>query len=171
MLFAAALVLTVLFVFYERAEAHPILDVSFFKRSAFAGANAVAFCTYFGTFSIFFFVALYLQDVGTSSGYATALDFVPMAAAMIIASLFAGRWVAPVGPRLPMTVGCVLAGIGIILTEVVLTPNSGLSTLGLDAPDSRCRLRDRDRACDLHGLVRTSAATLRHGGVRHQHQP
>ena len=81
------------------AVAHPILDVSFFKRSAFAGSNVVAFCTYFGTFSIFFFVALYLQDVGTSSGYGTALDFVPMAAAMIIASLFAGRWVARVRPE------------------------------------------------------------------------
>ena len=79
-------------------------------------------------------MALYLQDVGTSSGYATALDFVPMAAAMIIASLFAGRWVARVGPRLPMTVGCVLAGVGIILTEVVLTPNSGLSSLGWTLP-------------------------------------
>ena len=134
MLFAAAFVLTILFVFYERKVAHPILDVSFFKRSAFAGCNVVAFCTYFGTFSIFFFVALYLQDVGTSSGYRTALDFVPMAAAMIIASLFAGRWVARSGPRLPMTVGCVLAGIGIILTEIVLTPSSGLSTLGWTLP-------------------------------------
>ena len=134
MLFAAAFVLTILFVLYERTVAHPILDVSFFKRSAFAGCNVVAFCTYFGTFSIFFFVALYLQDVGTSSGYRTALDFVPMAAAMIIASLFAGRWVARSGPRLPMTVGCVLAGIGIILTEMVLTPSSGLSTLGWTLP-------------------------------------
>ena len=134
MLFAAAFVLTILFVLYERTVAHPILDVSFFKRSAFAGCNVVAFCTYFGTFSIFFFVALYLQDVGTSSGYRTALDFVPMAAAMIVASLFAGRWVARSGPRLPMTVGCVLAGIGIILTEMFLTPSSGLSTLGWTLP-------------------------------------
>jgi EmrB/QacA subfamily drug resistance transporter len=134
MLFAAAFVLAVFFVLYELSVAHPILDVSFFKRSAFAGCNVVAFCTYFGTFSIFFFVALYLQDVGTSSGYGTALDFAPMAAAMIIASLLTGRWVARSGPRLPMTVGCAFAGIGIILTEVVLTPSSGLSTLGWTLP-------------------------------------
>src|ERR1039458_9997200 len=42
--------------------------------------------------------------------------------------------VARSGPRLPMTVGCVLAGIGIILTEMVLTPSSGLSTLGWTLP-------------------------------------
>ena len=134
MLFAGALVLGVFFVLYERSAPHPILDVSFFRRSAFAGSNVVAFCNYFGIFSIFFFVALYLQDVGTSSGYGTALDFVPMAAAMIIASLLCGRWVAHSGPRLPMTVGCVLAGIGIILTEIVLKPSSGLSTLGWTLP-------------------------------------
>ena len=133
-LFAASVLLAVFFVFYERTVDHPILDVSFFRRSAFAGCNVVAFCTYFGTFSIFFFVALYLQDVGTSSGYGTALDFVPMAGAMIVASLFAGRWVARSGPRLPMTVGCALAGIGIVLTEVVLNPSSGLSTLGWTLP-------------------------------------
>jgi EmrB/QacA subfamily drug resistance transporter len=134
LLFAAALLLAVLFVLYERTVPHPILDVSFFRRSAFAGANVVAFCTYFGTFSIFFFVALYLQDVGTSSGYGTALDFVPMAGAMVIASLATGAWVARSGPRLPMTVGCALAGIGIILTEVVLSPSSGLSSLGWTLP-------------------------------------
>ena len=130
LLFAASFVLAIGFLRYERTAESPTLDLSFFKRPAFAGSNVVAFCTYFGTFSIFFFVALYLQDVGTSSGYATALDFAPMACAMIIASLLTGRWVARSGAMLPMTVGCVLAGIGIILTEVVLTPTSGLSTLG-----------------------------------------
>jgi EmrB/QacA subfamily drug resistance transporter len=134
LLFAAACALAIGFVFFERSAENPMLDLSFFKRPAFAGSNLVAFCTYFGTFSIFFFVALYLQDVGTSSGYATALDFVPMAAAMIVASLLTGRWVARSGPRVPMTVGCILAGVGIILTEIVLMPNSGLSTLGWTLP-------------------------------------
>jgi len=50
-----------------------------FRRKMFAGSNLVAFCTCFGTFSIFFFVALYLQVVGATTGYGLALDFVPMA--------------------------------------------------------------------------------------------
>ncbi len=133
-LFAASFVLAIGFVLYESRVTYPVLQLRYFKRPAFAGSNVVAFCTYFGTFSIFFFVALYLQDVGTSSGYGTALDFVPMAAAMIIASLLTGRWVARSGPRVPMTVGCLLAGVGIILTEIVLTPSSGLSTLGWTLP-------------------------------------
>jgi EmrB/QacA subfamily drug resistance transporter len=133
-LFLASFILAIGFVLYESKVSYPVLELRYFKRGAFAGSNVVAFCTYFGTFSIFFFVALYLQDVGTSSGYGTALDFVPMATAMIIASLLTGRWVARSGPRIPMTVGCILAGLGIVLTEIVLTPNSGLSTLGWTLP-------------------------------------
>ncbi len=33
-----------------------------------------------------------------------------------------------------MTIGCILAGVGIILTEIVLEPSSGLSTLGWTLP-------------------------------------
>lgn len=133
-LFAAALVMAICFVIVERHTENPVLNLSFFKIPAFTGSNIVAFCTYFGTFSIFFFVALYLQDVGTSSGYQTALDFVPMATGMVLASAFTGRWVAAIGPRIPMTVGCLLAGTGILLTDIVLSPSSGLSTIGWTLP-------------------------------------
>lgn len=133
-LFVASALLFAAFVLFEKRASNPVLDLSAFRKPAFAGSNFVAFCAYFGTFSIFFFVALYLQDVGTSSGYQTALDFVPMAAAMVIASALTGSWVARVGARIPMTIGCLLAGIGIIATDVVLTPSSGLSTLGWTLP-------------------------------------
>lgn len=119
------------FLVVEHRATNPILNTRYFARPAFAGANLVALTSYFGLFSIFFFVALYLQEVGTSSGYGIAVDLLPMAAGMIIASIFAGRWVAATGPRVPMVVGCVLAGAGIIVTEMVLQANSGISTLGL----------------------------------------
>ena len=41
----------------------PMLDLSMFRRAPFSGSNFVAFAAYFGTFSIFFFTALYLQVV------------------------------------------------------------------------------------------------------------
>jgi EmrB/QacA subfamily drug resistance transporter len=130
LLFVAGALALVGFLLVERKAGNPILEVRYFRRTAFAAANFVALATYFGLFSIFFFVALYLQEVGTSSGYGTAVDFVPMAAGMIIASVLSGRWVAAMGPRIPMTVGCVLAGVGIILTDILLKPTSGVGTLG-----------------------------------------
>ncbi|MGO9909575.1 MAG: MFS transporter [Acidimicrobiales bacterium] len=133
-LFAIAGVALVLFVIVERRAENPILNVRYFRRPAFAGATFVAFATYFGVFSIFFFVALYLEVVGSQSGYQIALDFLPMAASMVIASAFTGRWVAEMGPRIPMTFGCTLGMLGIVLTAALLTPQSGLSLLGWTLP-------------------------------------
>jgi MFS family permease len=110
------------------------LNVGYFRKAPFAASNLVAFSTYFGVFSIFFFVALYLQEVVDASAYATALDFLPMAVAMVLASLLTGRWVAVAGPRVPMITGCVLAGVGILLTDVFITPHTGFSTLGWTLP-------------------------------------
>jgi EmrB/QacA subfamily drug resistance transporter len=134
LLFAGSLVTMAAFVLFERRAANPVLNVGYFRKLPFAASNLVAFATYFGVFSIFFFVALYVQEVVGASAYATALDFLPMAVAMVIASLLTGRWVAAVGPREPMIAGCVLAGLGILLTDVYMTPHTGFSTLGWTLP-------------------------------------
>ncbi|HET9091105.1 MAG TPA: MFS transporter [Acidimicrobiales bacterium] len=133
-LFVVAGIALVAFVGVERRAENPILDVRFFRRGNFAGSTFVAFATYFGVFSIFFFVAMYLELVGNQSGYQVALDFLPMAAAMVLSSALAGRWVAEMGPRVPMTVGCLLGVAGIVLTAIYLSPTSGLSTLGWTLP-------------------------------------
>ncbi len=58
----------------------------------FVTSNVVAFCSYFAVFAIFFFTALYLEEVAGYSGYRIALAFLPMTILMILASLLAGRW-------------------------------------------------------------------------------
>jgi EmrB/QacA subfamily drug resistance transporter len=133
-LFAAAAVAAVFFVAVERTVRDPMLDLSLFRRPPFAGSTFVAFAAYFGTFSIFFFTALYLQEVANASAYQTALDFIPMAAGLILASALTGPWVARIGPRIPMTVGCLLAGVGILLTDHVLGPHVDFTTLGWVLP-------------------------------------
>lgn len=130
LLYGASVLTIIAFILVELRVQNPMLDVRFFKRPPFAGSTVVAFSTYFGIFSIFFFVALYLEVVGNASPYALALDFIPMTVGMVLASLFTGRWVALVGNRTPMAVGCVVAAVGIILTDVVISPTSGISSVG-----------------------------------------
>ena len=48
--------------------ADPLLDLRFLRVPQFTTANIVAFCTYFATFAIFFFTALYLVEVVNASG-------------------------------------------------------------------------------------------------------
>lgn len=133
-LLAGAAVLGVAFVLWERHCDHPVLDVRAFRLPAFSGATVVAFATSFGTFAVFFFVALYLQVVGSASPDATALDFVPMAVAMVAGAGMAGVWVARAGARLPMAVGCVAAAAGVLLTDAMISPTTGLGTLGWTLP-------------------------------------
>jgi EmrB/QacA subfamily drug resistance transporter len=129
-LYGFAVLTLVAFVLVERRAQNPVLDVKLFRRPAFTGANTVAFTTYFGIFSIFFFVALYLEVVGSQSPYGLALDFLPLTAGMVIASLLTGRWVAAWGAKIPMAVGCVIAGAGILLTDLNITPRAGLAQVG-----------------------------------------
>ena len=83
--------------------------------------NIVAFCTYFATFAIFFFTALYLVEVPALSGYKIALVFAPMTVLMIIGSLFAGYWTGRAGPRWPITTGCAAFAAGLLIASPLIT--------------------------------------------------
>ena len=107
-----------------------MLNLDFFRNRAFAGSTFVAFASYFSIFSIFFFVALYLEVVASIGAYDLALDFLPLLAGMVLASIFTGRWVGRVGSRVPMMSGCMIAAAGVALTDVFIGPGAGLSTVG-----------------------------------------
>jgi EmrB/QacA subfamily drug resistance transporter len=133
-LFVAAGVSGLGFIVTELKVRSPMLDLSLFRRAPFTGSNFVAFAAYFGTFSIFFFTALYLQVVVNASAYQTAIDFLPMAAGLIIVSALTGPLVARIGARWPMTIGCLLAGGGILVAAKVLSPTVTFATLGWVLP-------------------------------------
>jgi EmrB/QacA subfamily drug resistance transporter len=134
-LFVVAALSAVLFVGTERRVAVPMLDLRYFRRPLFNASLAVAFAAYFGTFSIFFFTALYLQEVVGYSGYRLAALFGPMAGTMVVgawlaggvlsrsASWLRGRWVMPAG--------AIVAGCGVAASEPLITPHPAFAGLTL----------------------------------------
>ena len=122
--------LALLFSFIERHTLEPMLNPSFFGQRAFSGATFIAFTSYFSIFSIFFFVALYLEVVGSVSAFGLAVDFLPLLAGMVTASIFSGRWVGRVGSRTPLALGCLLAAVGVTLTNAAISPAVNLNELG-----------------------------------------
>ena len=116
-------VAAVAFFWREARAAHPLIDLRYLRVARFATANVVAFCTYFATFAIFFFTALYLYEVVGLSGYRIALVFLPMTVLMIVASLLTGRWLDVIGLRWAMFGGCVLFGAGLWLSDLNLSPH------------------------------------------------
>ena len=129
-LYAISAVTLVVFLLFEHRRTDPMLNLSFFRSRPFAGSTFVAFASYFSIFSIFFFVALYLEVVASSGAYELAQDFLPLLGGMVLASLFTGRWVGVVGSRVPMMTGCVIAALGVLLTDLVISPQAGLTTVG-----------------------------------------
>jgi EmrB/QacA subfamily drug resistance transporter len=130
-LFAVGAVAAGLFVLAEHRSSAPMLNLRYFRRAPFSGSLGVAFAAYFGVFSIFFLTALYLQMVVGYTAYRTAALFVPMAITMIAASALTGRWVARVGPRLPVAVGCLCAGVGVLLTDLAINGDVAFVPLAL----------------------------------------
>jgi EmrB/QacA subfamily drug resistance transporter len=128
-LLCVAAALVVAFAWRESRAAHPLLDLRFLRMPQFTTPNIVAFCMYFSTFAIFFFTALYLVIVVGASGYRLALVFLPMTVLMIVASVLAGRWTAMVGPRWPITLGCLLLAIGLLPANSYLSPNPSYGPL------------------------------------------
>ena len=128
-LLCASAVLGVAFILQERRAEHPLLDLRFLRVPQFTTANIAAFCTYFATFAIFFFTALYLVEVVSVSGYKLALIFLPMTVLMIVSSVLAGRWTALIGPRWSITAGCLLLAVGLFLAADYLKPSPSYGPL------------------------------------------
>jgi EmrB/QacA subfamily drug resistance transporter len=129
LLFAAAAALVVVFVLVERRVSDPVLKLRFLRDPTFSAANVVAFATNLSVFSVFFFTALYLQLITSFTGYEIAESFAALAVAMIVSGPLAGRWTARVGPKVPMALGCALAGAGLLLVDWKLTVTTTVAAL------------------------------------------
>ena len=164
-------VLFAAFGWWERRAPNPLLDLRYLRVPQFTTANITAFCTYFATFAIFFFTALYLVEVVNASGYRLALIFLPMTVLMIVASVLAGRWTDATGPRWSITIGCVLLAAGLFWTDGVLSPNPDYAVLTVALALAGIGIGTTVVPDHLLGAVRGAAGAVRHGRVGQQHQP
>ena len=128
-LFCVSVIAGCAFLWREYRAAHPLLDLRFLRVARFTTANVVAFCSYFATFAIFFFTALYLDEVVGYSGFRIALAFLPMAALMITSSVLAGIWLSPAGLRWSISGGCLAFATGLLLTNAALSPHPPFALL------------------------------------------
>jgi EmrB/QacA subfamily drug resistance transporter len=115
-LFAAAAVLTVVFVFVESRAGEPIVPLRLFRRATFTIANGATFLLGFAMFGSIIYVPLYLQIVKGATPTRSGLLMLPMMAGMIVTSITAGRAIARVGRYKWFTVaGTTVMGLGLLL--------------------------------------------------------
>ena len=104
-----------LFILREARARHPMLDLALFRIRNFWVANLTTLSTYAGLIGGLFFVALFLQQVAGYSPLEAGLATTPISIIMFFLSPRFGRIASGVGPRVPMCVGPILGGIGLIL--------------------------------------------------------
>ena len=122
-LFAVAAVALVTFVVLEHRQRVPMLDLSLFKNSTFAGANVTMLLVALAMFGVFFFNSLYLGQVLGYSPIQTGATFLPLTVLIVFVAPLAGRFSDRIGSRWLMGAGLVLLS-GSLLS---------FSTLGVDS--------------------------------------
>ena len=120
---AVAGVMVVAFVLLELHQRIPMLDLSLFRNSTFAGANLVVLLVALAMFGVFFFVSLYMQNILGFSAVQAGAAFLPMTVLIILVAPVAGKASDRLGSRWLMTGGMALVGTQLLW----------FSTLGIEA--------------------------------------
>jgi EmrB/QacA subfamily drug resistance transporter len=116
------------FVFIERRVRVPMVDFSFFRSRGFVGANLVAFIVSFAMLAMFFFLALYMQNIKGYSPLQAGVRFLPSTLVIIVVGPIAGRLTDRIGPRPLMATGLTLVA-GALLWQSFLAVDTSYSFL------------------------------------------
>jgi EmrB/QacA subfamily drug resistance transporter len=127
-LYAIAVLALAGFVAVERRQSSPMVDFAFFRSRTFLGANIVAFIVSFAMLAMFFFMALYMQNVLHFSPLQAGVRFLPSTLMIVFIAPLSGRLADRVGPR-PLIVFGLLAVSGALFWQSHLTVSSGYGAL------------------------------------------
>jgi EmrB/QacA subfamily drug resistance transporter len=127
-LLALAVVGVAGFAFAERRVRFPMVEFSFFRSKQFLGANGIAFVVSFAMLAMFFFMALYMQNILGYSPLEAGIRFLPSTVVIIVIAPIAGRLTDRIGARLPIAVGLSLVSIALYLQSRI-TVDTGYGSL------------------------------------------
>jgi EmrB/QacA subfamily drug resistance transporter len=114
-LFVIAAVGVVGFLALELRQRAPMLDLSLFRNSTFAGANAVMLLVALAMFGVFFFVSLYMQNVLGYSPIKAGATFLPMTLLIVLVSPAAGKFADKIGSRWLVAAGMILVSGSLVV--------------------------------------------------------
>ncbi len=113
----------------EHRSPAPMLPLGLFRNQQFAVTNAVTFVVYAGLGGVLFLLPVVLQVVDHYSPLASGVALLPITVVMLALSARSGRMAATIGPRLQMSVGPVVVGIGMALLARATESSSYLTNV------------------------------------------
>jgi EmrB/QacA subfamily drug resistance transporter len=103
------------FIFYESRASQPMLPLGLFRRRNFSAGNIETFSMYGGLSILFFFLVLFLQQIGGYTPLQSGLATLPATVVMFLLSRRFGALADRYGPRLFMGAGPLVAACGLVL--------------------------------------------------------
>jgi EmrB/QacA subfamily drug resistance transporter len=103
------------FLARELTAAAPMLPLSVFTNREFAATNAVTFIVYAALTGATFLLPVTLQIVSGYSPLASGLALLPLTVIMLALSARSGKLATRIGPRLQMSVGPIVVGVGLAM--------------------------------------------------------
>jgi MFS family permease len=112
---AAGLAATAAFIAVERRARHPMLPLELFRSRQFASANLLALVTYAALGGVIFLFVAFLQITLGYTALQAGAATLPITLLLLTLSTPSGAIAQRIGPRIPLTIGAVLAGAGLLL--------------------------------------------------------
>lgn len=110
--------LLVVFVMWEARTPHPMMPLRLYRSPVFSGANLLTLFLYAALQGVFFFWSLNLIQVQNYREDVAGLAGLPFTILLILMSRQSGKIADRIGPRIPLTLGPALTGVGFALLAV-----------------------------------------------------
>jgi EmrB/QacA subfamily drug resistance transporter len=110
------------FLWWEARAPQPMMPLGLFRERNFAVGNLATVGIYASLNLGFFLFALYLQQVGGYSATLAGFAGIPATVMMLLFATLFGTLAGRYGPRLFMTVGPIVAGVGFLLLLTAVPP-------------------------------------------------
>src|SRR5467141_3513004 len=120
---AASLVLLVTFVGIEARGRFPLMPLGIFTNRNRSGAYVLSLAVGAALSGLLFLLTLFLQNVLGFSPLQAGFAFLPTALGIVLGAGLTSRLIGRVGPRLPMTIGTLLAATGMFWLSAI-TPQA-----------------------------------------------
>ena len=156
------------FVVVELRIDEPMLPFALFRERNFAAANAQTFLVYAGLYGFIVFFTLYLQFLGFTPFEAGLLN-IPSSLILIVLAARFGALADRHGPRLYLTVGPALIGLGTLVFALVDTKSEFWTLRRRRAPALLPRPGDDGGSDHRHGAQVGARALRRHRLGRQLH--
>ena len=138
-----------------------MVEFAFLRSRTFLGANGIAFVVSFAMLAMFFFMALYMQNILGYSPLEAGIRFLPTTVVIIVAAPIAGRLTDRIGARIPIAVGLCSVAVALYLQSRITVDTATATSSPPSSADG-----PRDRPHDVADVDRRDERRPRDQGRR-----